>query len=251
MDYNKCIPTRITELQQPEVSYSSPNSNDYLVRKNIINYILREHEIKDVMRNNTLLAKIWNECNNKSENNTICDSTTAPFNILDSPIEIEGSTFMFTENELGYSGVDVFNENNIIDSNVEHLNLDLMVKKKNECSNIFDGKALQTTVIQLIQGSSVEDSNNYDTVVGNSTEILDDVNIVNNENTFDNTSGFVENTKESSGAKKNKETDQYIQTRTPTQLIWDNHFKWPIEDNSDLQKKKKISITCSICYNFK
>jgi len=71
VDYNKCIPTRIAELQQPEVSFSIPISNDYLVCKNVISYILRDHKLEDVISNNTLLAKIWNKCNSKNDDTII------------------------------------------------------------------------------------------------------------------------------------------------------------------------------------
>lgn len=98
VDYNKCIPTRVIELQQPEELLYSLNSNDYLVCKNVINYILRDYDNEDVMSNNPILANILIECNDKSENNTICDSTTVAFNILEMPIEIEGLPFTFTEN---------------------------------------------------------------------------------------------------------------------------------------------------------
>jgi len=138
--YNKCIPTRIAELQQPEVSFSTPNSNDYLVCKNVISYILRDYELENVINNNALLAEIWNECDSRSDDTIITSyKKTQEFNILDMPIEIEGgSTLMFTDNDLELSGIEVLNEeslltnseNYIIDSNVENFNLDLVVKKK-------------------------------------------------------------------------------------------------------------------------
>jgi len=54
------------------------------------------------------------------------------------PIEIEGSTLLFTDTELELSGIEVLNEEllltnsekYIIDSNLENFNLDLVVKKK-------------------------------------------------------------------------------------------------------------------------
>ncbi|KAL4153169.1 hypothetical protein QTP88_001002 [Uroleucon formosanum] len=146
VDYNKCIPTRTAELQQPEVSFLTPNSNDYLVCKNVISYILRDHELENVINNNTLLAKIWNKCDSRSDDTIIISyKKNQEFNTLDMPIEIEGSTLMFTDNERELSGIEVLNkeslltnsENYIIDSNVENFNLDLVVKK-NVCSNIFD-----------------------------------------------------------------------------------------------------------------
>jgi len=216
VDYNKCIPTRIAELQQPKVSFSIPISNDYLVCKNVINYILRDHELEDVISNNTLLAKIWNECNSKSDDNIITNyKTTQEFNILDMPIEIEGSTFMFTENELELSGIEELNEeslvtnseNYIMDSNIDNFNLDL-VEKKNVCSNIFGN-------------------------VKNSTNLLYNVDKVDSENIYEE----VENTIKLSGVIQNKETDN--QTKNSTQQIWDKHFKWSKEENSDLKNKNK------------
>jgi len=86
------------------------------------------------------------------------------------PIEIEGSTLMFTDNELELSGIEVLNEeslltnseNYIIDLNIEHFNLDLVVKKS-VCSNIFDN-VINKSKTSVTQVSSVEDSKNCDTI---------------------------------------------------------------------------------------
>lgn len=62
-----------------------------------------------------MLAKIRNECNSKSDDNIITNyKTTQEFNILNMPIEIEGSTFMFTENELELSGNEELNEESLV-----------------------------------------------------------------------------------------------------------------------------------------
>lgn len=229
VDYNKCIPTRIAELQQPEVSFSIPISNDYLVCKNVISYILRDHKLEDVISNNTLLAKIWNECNSKSDDTIITSyKKTQEFNILDMPIEIEGSTLMFTDNELELSGIEVLNEeslltnseNYIIDSNVENFNLDLVVEK-NVCSNIF-GNVINKSKTSVTQVSTGKDSKNCDTIcnenyntnissaVKNPTKCLYNIDKVDSENIYE----LVENTIKFSGVIKIKKLIQIILLKT-------------------------------------
>lgn len=125
------------------------------------------------MCNNALLAKVWNKCNSKSENNINSNKTTA-FDILDMPIEIDESPYMFTEEELEYSGVDFLNEEFLVTSSDE-------------------------MEIPMFNSSSVADSNNLDEV--------------DSKNASTNTSDLVDNAIEIKVVKENKETNQNIQTK--------------------------------------
>jgi len=153
---------------------------------------------------------------------------TQEFNILDMPIEIEGSTLMFTDNELELSGIEVLNEeslltnseNYIIDSNVENFNLDLVIEK-NVCSNIF-GNVINKSKTSVTQVSTGKDSKNCDTIcnenyntnissaVKNPTKCLYNIDKVDSENIYE----LVENTIKFSGVIKIKKLIQIILLKT-------------------------------------
>ena len=89
--------------QQEHKNHNSCPNKHYICKK-VIGYILKDHDIKDLLSNNKFLTKVCNECEDKSINETI------PFNILDLPIEIEDCDFNFTAEELENSGVDILSD---------------------------------------------------------------------------------------------------------------------------------------------
>lgn len=113
VDYNKCILMRQAEMDliiQEEQSLGKPSKEDYVICQKVIQYVLQNHKIEEVLNSEPSLKEVWNTCGSVLGNgiNNISEASK-PFNILDMPIEIEGSDFNCNHQELQDLNVSVLN----------------------------------------------------------------------------------------------------------------------------------------------
>lgn len=134
VDYTKCIPNRQAEVDlmfQEQHALECPSKDEYLVCQKVIKYILKNQTIHNILSNEPFLEKIWNTCNEEITEITNKNSFgPQPFNILEMPIELEGTNFSFNEELMEELGVkflnpDVYEEehlHNDADDNLFFLN---------------------------------------------------------------------------------------------------------------------------------
>lgn len=124
VDYTKCIPNRQAEVDlmfQEQHAQDYPSKDEYFVCQKVIKYILKNHTIHNILSNEPFLEKIWNTCNVEIAEITNKSSFgSEAFNILDMPIELEGSNFSFDEEVMKDLGVQILNSNSVYEE--EHLN---------------------------------------------------------------------------------------------------------------------------------
>lgn len=119
VDYNKCISTRQAEVDliiQEEQLLGKPSKEDYVICQKVIQYVLRNHKIEEVLNSEPCLKEVWYTCESVLGNgiNNISEASK-PFNILDMPIEIEGSDFNFNHQELQDLDVSVLDMDSLND----------------------------------------------------------------------------------------------------------------------------------------
>jgi len=113
VDYTKCIPNRQAEVDlmfQEQHALECPSKDEYLVCQKVIKYILKNQTISNILSNEPFLEKIWKTCNEEIAEITNKSSFgSQPFNILEMPIELEGTNFSFNEELMEELGVKVLN----------------------------------------------------------------------------------------------------------------------------------------------
>jgi len=126
VDYTKCISNRQAEVDlmfQEQHAIEYPSKDEYFVCQKVIKYILQNQTIQNILSNEPFLEKIWNTCNveiAKIANKSSFDSEA--FNILDLPIELEGSSFGFDEEVMKDLGVQILNSDSVYEE--EHSNIE-------------------------------------------------------------------------------------------------------------------------------
>ncbi|KAE9525692.1 hypothetical protein AGLY_014219 [Aphis glycines] len=124
VDYIKCIPNRQNEVdimfQEQQHALECPRKDEYLVWQKVIKYILKNQTINNTLSNEPFLKKIWNTCNEEIvQISNESSFGSQPFNILDMPIELEGSNFNFDEEVMEDLGVKILNSDSVYKE--EHL----------------------------------------------------------------------------------------------------------------------------------
>lgn len=123
VDYSKCIPNRQAEVNsmiQDQEQLECPSKNDYIACMKVLKYTLKNQTIENILNSEPMLKKVWNTCYEEITDNT----NKCSFNILDMPIELEGSNFNFDENVLADLGVRVLNSGSTYDEEEKLHNFD-------------------------------------------------------------------------------------------------------------------------------